>query len=299
VSKAPYSGIVTFGASLSDSGNGFALLGDQSVPPAFQVDALLVPFSPYARGGHHLTNGATWVEQFAQSIGLARSANPAWRGNSPGATNYAIGSARAYLDRPIVDLSSQVATFLAEHGGQAPADALYVIEMGSNDVRDALLVFPQNPVLAGQILQAGVATIAESIATLYAAGAQHFLVWNVPDISLTPAVLALDAQVPGTAFVASLLTQGFNAGLEGALGPLDLLAGLEIHRLDVFSLVHAVVAAPATFGFLDVTTACITPGVAPFTCQQPDDYFFWDGIHPTEAAHGILAIEAAKELGLD
>jgi len=57
---------------------------------------LLVPGAPYARGVHHLSNGATWVEQFARSVPLAGSVRPAFASDSLGATNYAVGAARAY-----------------------------------------------------------------------------------------------------------------------------------------------------------------------------------------------------------
>ena len=36
----------------------------------------------------------------------------------------------------------------------------------------------------------------------------------------------------------------------------------------------------------------MTPGIAPFTCQRPDEFLFWDGIHPTKAVHAIIANEA-------
>jgi phospholipase/lecithinase/hemolysin len=36
--------------------------------------------------------------------------------------------------------------------------------------------------------------------------------------------------------------------------------------------------------------------VTPFTCQEPDEFLFWDGIHPTKAVHGIIAQEAASVL---
>ena len=75
--QSRFSGIVVFGTSLSDPGNAFALVGDQSTPPDFMLNPLLIPSAPYARGGHHFSNGATWVEQFARSVGLGHSVRAA------------------------------------------------------------------------------------------------------------------------------------------------------------------------------------------------------------------------------
>jgi phospholipase/lecithinase/hemolysin len=138
--RAPFDQIVVFGTSLSDSGNGFVLTGQNNTPPDYLQDIFMVPGAPYARGGHHLSNGATWIEQFARPLGLAGSVRPAFRGSS-GATNYAVDAARAYDDGINVNLADQVGRFLQDVGNVAPSDALYVIEMGSNDVRDALVAY--------------------------------------------------------------------------------------------------------------------------------------------------------------
>ncbi len=117
--QPPYDGIVVFGTSLSDSGNAFALRGGANTPPDYVVDPLLIPSAPYARGGHHFTNGATWVEQYARSRGLAGTVRPAFRGSSAIATNYAVAAARAYDDGKNVNLSAQVDAFLDATGGVA------------------------------------------------------------------------------------------------------------------------------------------------------------------------------------
>jgi len=288
--QQPYERIVVFGTSLSDSGNGFVLVGRNNTPPNYQVDDLLVPGLPYARGGHHLSNGATWVEQFARPLGLAGTVRPALRG-SGNATNYSVGAARARDNAGTFNLSDQVNTFLQEFGGIAPSGALYVIEMGGNDIRDALLAGPNGVV----IIQAAVQSIAQNIATLHAAGATHFLVWTAPDVGLTPAVRALGDVA---AALATQATVAFNSALEAALLQLAPLPGIQIATLDAFQLIHAIVANPSGFGLTDVTNACITPGVPPFTCQNPDGFLFWDGIHPTRAVHEIIAQEAASVLAL-
>jgi len=123
LAQPPYSGVVVFGTSLSDSGNAFALHGGANTPPDYLLDPLLVPSAPYAIGGHHFSNGATWVEQLARPLGLAGSVQPAFRGATRQATNFAVGGARAWGDGRNINLSDQVDGFLQSTGGTASSSA--------------------------------------------------------------------------------------------------------------------------------------------------------------------------------
>ena len=283
--------IVVFGTSLSDPGNAFVLLGATSTPPDYSVDPFLVPDRPYARGGQHFSDGATWIEQLGRSLGLAASVQAAARSPST-ASNYAIGGARARDIGAGTGLAVQVSGFFLDSVGKAPADALYVVEMGGNDLRDALLAAAGggDP---GVIINDAVRAIAENIGRLYGAGARSFLVWNGPDLGLTPAILGLDQLRPGTAAGATFLSQTFNFHLDLAVQGLAGLPGISIRRFDAFGKLRQIVEQPADFGLANVKTACITPSVAPYACTNPDEYLFWDGIHPTAAGHAIIAHEAA------
>ncbi|TCJ11792.1 GDSL family lipase [Parasulfuritortus cantonensis] len=311
-----FGSIVVFGSSLSDPGNAFSLLAhpvdglslDGSVihntPPYDALDESLVPGAPYARGGHHFSNGATWIEQFAQGRGLAGDVAPAFRSGNGKARNYAVGGARAtnYDDR--VNLPQQVDAFLGDVGGAAPGDALYVIEIGSNDIRDALVRFltvyqtsggdqAQATAAASAVITDALGQIGYEMQRLSYAGARKFLVWNAPRIALTPAVRAFG---PLAQAVADSLTDGFNYGLaNNVLTPLGGL-GIEIAQLDISSHMTAIIADPDSYGLSNVTDACVTPGLAPFTCGQPDGYFFWDGIHPTKAIHAVIGNLTAATL---
>ena len=289
--QSRFSGIVVFGTSLSDPGNAFALVGDSSTPPDFMLNPFLIPSAPYARGGHHFSNGATWIEQFARSVGLGDSVRPAL--TDPRATNYAVGGARAYNDGVNFNLTRQVDMFLQHSGGVAPFQALYVIEMGSNDIRDAFSLFVTGgdgtPILTGAI-----ASIAANIQRLYVAGAREFLVWLPPNVALTPAIRSLPPAAQG---LATYLTQVFDSDLTGVLAQLSAnLPGTSFGRLDAYHLLNAIVADPAAFNLANVSTACVTPNIAPFTCQNADEFLFWDGIHPTRAGHAILADETVRTL---
>ena len=284
--------IVVFGTSLSDPGNAFALTGIANTPPYDTLDPLLVPGAPYDKGGHHFSNGATWVEQFAGPLGLAGDTRPAFQGPDAERTNYAVGGARARDDGINVDLACQVSAFLQACNGTAPADGLYVVEIGSNDVRDALFAFASGGD-GNAILAEALTAIANNIGTLYAAGGRRFLVWNVPDVGLTPALRTLDQVSPGAAALGSLVTEAFNLRLDLILASLAPLPGIEIVKLDVFQLLHQITADPAAFGLSVADRACIMPNTPPYECKMPDEYLFWDGIHPTKAVHGIVAQNAA------
>jgi outer membrane lipase/esterase len=278
--------LVIFGDSLSDPGNAFVILRDVEVPP-FE----LIPDAPYARGALHFSNGATWAEQLAGRLGARVSAGPAlWLPHI--FSNYAVGSARARVDGAF-HLGEQVDRFIDNAGAAAPRDALYVVFVGGNDLRDALDALALDPsgAASGVIVQAALAAIRDNLLKLYAIGARKFLVPNAPNLALVPAVRLLGPSAQGAA---QFLAEAYNDGLGALLDGLQASLSIDVVRFDVFALLNAVVANPAAVGLREVTQPCITPGtrVRPF-CARPDEYLFWDGIHPTRAGHAILAERAA------
>lgn len=302
-----FDSIVVFGTSLSDPGNAFTLLAHpvpgldledgviHNTPPYDMLDESLIPSAPYAKGGHHFSNGATWVEQFAQGRGLAAYVAPAFQSNNKKARNYAVGGARAanYPDR--VNLPQQVQTFLDDVQYEAPTNALYVIEMGNNDIRDALVQFSTVFYLTGDITLAtqsanvviadALHAISANIECLYTHGARKFFVWNAARLDLLPAVTALGLDAQAAAYS---LTSRFNDAMAQILLDLSALPDCQIAQMDIASQMATMISAPSDFGLTNVTTPCITPDSPPFTCKHPDSFFFWDGIHPTKSAHAIF-----------
>jgi phospholipase/lecithinase/hemolysin len=290
VAAQDFSRLVVFGDSLTDPGNAFLITRQVSFPP-YDV----VPSAPYLRGGFHFSNGKTWVEQFAQ--GRARSSVcPALsrRGNC---SNYAIGGARA---RPGTDndLSGQVVRFLGDFSGGAPSDALYVVHIGGNDVRDAIaaLLADSSGAASQVIIRDAVGAVANHIVMLTSSGAREFLVANAPDLALTPAVRLLGPQAQGAAHTLSV---AFNDALATALSQLEAGLPVTIHRFDVFGILNETVANPAAVGLTEVEEMCIRPLVIRRAeCRHPQDFLFWDGIHPTKAGHAILARRARELMSL-
>ena len=111
---------------------------------------------------------------------------PALRG---GGSNYAFSGARAQDTASPYDLPEQVAAFLSDFSGSAPASALYAVEMGGNDLRDALVAGLSGGAPAAQaVVQAALEAVSDNLVQLYVAGARDFLIWSAPDIGLAPAI---------------------------------------------------------------------------------------------------------------
>lgn len=301
--QTSFSQIVVFGDSLSDPGNAFIFQGTANVPPYDSLDQLLVPTMSYAKGGHHFSNGATWIEQLARQYALSKSTRPAFDELGLDATNYAIGGARA-RDREKEDITkpekfatlpNEVAAFLQVFGGNAPKDALYVVEFGSNDIRDALMA--PDPLMAPMIIGMALRSVHANIELLYGAGARKFLVCSAPDLSLTPAIMTTETMMPGAARAARELSIGYNSGLNNVVTSLRKeYPEIQVVQVDFFGKLVEMVKNPADFGLSVIDTPCVTPWAAPFACSNPDDYLFWDGIHPTQVVHSIIAQQALSEL---
>jgi phospholipase/lecithinase/hemolysin len=315
-----YSGIYAFGTSLSDEGNAFIACGGQSIPPYDNLPNNLNTApgdSPYARGGHHFSNGSTWVDSLAKSLGVANSALPVLQ--NPVGTNYAQAGTTAIPAGPLGPLPCRV-SFGAQieqeqASGGIPADALVTVEIGSNDVVNAVLFFvvaitegiegnildpvTANAVTKSMVLEPAADFTVLGINQLIADGASTLLWANVPDIGLTPAMAILDAQLHAYGFPAGLITSNatdfaetYNGDVEADLQPaIDVGT---IVKFDLFQILQQIVLGGN--GDLNVTDACVTPNEPPYVCKKPDDYLFWDGIHPTMATHDFFAEKAMDAL---
>ena len=295
---AGYTALYVFGDSLSDIGNFAAITPN---PPTLPVE-VPGPTTAYTLG--RFTNALNYVDYLASGLGL--SVTPSVLGG----TDYAWGGARTNTHAlgPFASILGQVATFTGLPG---PADplALYVVWGGANNTRDAI----QSVLLGGSFGAAQSATVAAAndiqtaLQQLYAEGARNFLVPNLPNLALTPAINSLGS--PAASAVADGLSILFNTALAADLVSLDTLhPDADIHTLNIYSFLNNLIANAAASGFTNTTSRCYTgndsnfstpPAVAPsLTCANPDQYIFWDSIHPTSHTHflvGQAALAAVPE----
>ena len=285
-----YTRLVVFGDSLSDPGNYYAAYHEVSLRPFAPI-----PDAPYAIGGLHFSNGATWVEQLGREMHAGNSTGPALR--HLGSSNFAVGRARARAGAenfPYYDLSTQVGLFLGQTGNRAQPEALYVIWIGANDLKDALesLAVDATFATAGGIIQQAVGATAGNLQALWAAGARHFLLVDMPDLGYTPYVAGLG---PVALYAAAQLTGAYNGGLAQVVAALGALPGIDIVRFDINATLQGVALNPAASGVPDFTTPCLRFAVVvDAVCRNADQHMFWDAIHPTRAGHELIA-EAALE----
>lgn len=143
-------------------------------------------------------------------------------------------------------------------------------------------------------IQQAAATELGMIGQLGKAGARYVMVFNLPNIGLTP-----DGISQGATGAAQLtgLTLTFNNTLNAGLAK----AGVNIIPVNTYAMLNEIIADPGRYGFTNVTDpACTgssfgclpagTPG-ATSTYQPGTDktYLFADGVHPTTTAHAELA----------
>lgn len=278
---SPFSALYVFGDSLSDSGNNNLALGGLTGPNP--TSGTFIPSLPYANGTPGVlptySNGPVWVTSFASGLGLPASSAPSLAGGG----NYAYGGARTTINgAPPANFPPSVSTQLNSYlaSNMVSSSALYVIAGGGNDVRDTISQVAANPGNLAALTTAGATAYAtataQMVGSLRAAGASNIIVWNVPNVGLSPAALA---NGPAAAGAASFISSAYNSALTTAL------TGTGARIFDLFGLVGSYVANPAAFGFTNVTQAC---GFAGNGCN-PATALFWDGIHPTAYTQTLVA----------
>ncbi|MHC4179468.1 MAG: SGNH/GDSL hydrolase family protein [Planctomycetota bacterium] len=255
----PFSQLVVFGDSLSDTGN------------VYQMTFEAIPQCPPNFDGR-FSNGPVWVEQLSSGLGL-----PAVDPSREGGTNNAYGGAETgggFTSLIVPNLGSQISAYLGGH--TLTADELIVVWGGANDFLNAPSTDPSLPV----------SNLSDHITTLAGAGGENFLVPNLPPLGKTPR-----HRGGGSELLLDDASRQFNGLLADRLDDLETSLQIEIFRLDVFELMQNVMDDPASFGFTNVTQPALDPQTGPR--PDADQYLFWDGIHPTAAAHRMLGDRAA------
>ncbi len=78
---------------------------------------------------------------------------------------------------------------------------------------------------------------------------------------------------------------------------MSALPGIRFISFDGNALFAAIVASPAAYGITNATEPCLTFGVIGHAiCSNPNEYLFWDGLHPTTAGHQRIASTALQLL---
>jgi len=264
--STPFSRIVVFGDSLSDTGNFYGLTGNQ-LPP-----------SPYANG--RFSNGSLWVEYLARDLGMQVLQEDNYA--VAGATTGHLNSNDGVLGLEYPGLQDEIGAFLASHqaGGADPA-ALYIIWAGAND----FFVTLESGGSPADLIAGGVNNTVQALQALWSAGARQILVVNVPDLGITPYGLG-----SGMGDGITQLCEAYNQALEAGLAALAD-AGIPTIQVDSFATLEAMVNFPAQFDFTNVTEPFIPAAVG-----DPAGFLFWDVVHPTTHGHEVLADSARNQL---
>ncbi len=270
----PYTALYVFGDSLSDGGN--AYLGKGGTEPVSP---------PYAGV---FSNGPVWAQDLSQKLGLGTL-----KPSLAGGTDFAVGGAQTGTTplhtAALGDLPSQLTAYQAAVTAPQP-HALYSVWIGANDL-SAILA---DPGLTQTQISADVAAAVNNVATfvkgLAADGAKNLLLMTVPDLGVTPDVTKFG---PAAEAAASALSKAFDTALLGAVGTIAAADGIRLFTVDTYSLLDSVVAHPTAFGFSNATAPCwtgsYTSASSGTVCANPASYVFWDGEHPTAAAHAVVA----------
>lgn len=256
--------LIVFGDSLVDVGNINAAVGSDI-------------FNPRSAGYFpgQFSNGPNYTTLLSRNF-YGTSSRPSLLGG----TNYAFGGARAVANGdPVPDLGLQLAAFGAATGGVADPNALYVINVGGNDIF-AVGSGDTGGLPAATYLANVATTIASSVTTLQAAGARRFLVTGIPNVS-------------ATGFAAQSL-------LTGALNAIPLATGTTLTRFDYQGFFIALGANPAAFGVAPFTETGNCIGNRPVVATVIDctGYFSFDGIHPTAQVQGAIFRTILAQTGL-
>ncbi|MFL6528713.1 MAG: SGNH/GDSL hydrolase family protein [Chthoniobacterales bacterium] len=282
-----FSQIILFGDSLSDTGN-----------VNHRIEDITGGQIGYPSGSYNYSNGrftnstdtdpparkyvGVWHEQMARLfLNL-----PAATNSEDGGLNYAFGGAtlengtqtRSIEGSPVTvtidNIGKQIDDFLANH--TFDPNALYILWGGGNDLRTDE---------SATNVTATANRVSVHITRLAQAGAKYILVPNVPAIGTIPQYIGNDEHAQALDVASLSYRDQLKAVIDTTVANLAAQKiNVTVYQFDEWRSNLQIYADPATYGFINVTNSA--QGRSDF---NPDQFVFWDDVHPTTAGHYYIA----------
>lgn len=304
--------LIVFGDSTSDNGNLYRFTEGAHLVYATPV----IPKNPpYYQG--RFSNGPVWVENLAQALNVPLD-------------DYAYGGAwvEPYADSKQMvpfNLSMQIDFYLVESLLDFNrANHLYVISAGAND-------YTQGRSNVDYATTNTVNTMQALIEGLIVYGAKNFLILNLPDLSYIPEVTR---QGPEFAAQMSAVSQLHDQKFTDMVNRLvQKYKEVKFISIDLRNYYDDIRLHPEKYALKNVSDSCYSGGYfSPPTqqiatiaqkinlqleqnislreayliseavqrgakpCVNPDEYLFWDHVHPSRVVHRIFAKLMLNEL---
>jgi phospholipase/lecithinase/hemolysin len=288
--------VYIFGDSLSDTGNVLNFSGG-----AF-------PTAPYEPG--RFSNGNVWVDYLTDDLGLNLNLFSTGFDVNDG-INYAVGGATSdtgNVGTIPVGLQQQLDAFELLVENQSPEqvidDDLFFLWIGANDYFSFIQDNPATPdVIETNFPKSGKETIntilevvdiniGGAIQDIIDAGGENIVLFNLPDLDRTPLGQNL---TKADQRKLKKLTQKHNKKLDCLAAETEASnPNVNIIEIDVNELVDDIYKNPNQFGLTNVTDNFtgidLYAGInEPPASGDPNQYFYWDSVHPTTAVHNIVA----------
>ena len=250
------SNLYSFGDRLADDGGTFGVV------PFLENAGVPTPYTttPYNKSGS-LSDGPKWTKSLGQILGVpqtSRDTNFAYES----ATTKQVGGNPADPFQTTYNFEGQIGLFKAINGRFLPNDVV-TVTFGANDI--TVPGVPPTPALVDSTVDA----IISGLQDLADLGAKHFLVTNIPDITLAP--LFGDPAIGGAlgidGSVYPALVERFNARLDVALNAFENQSGLDVKELDLNKLFAGIAADPSIYGFSEIKESVLVS--LPFPGTQP------------------------------
>jgi phospholipase/lecithinase/hemolysin len=280
-----YKNLVTFGDSLTDSGN------NRLLKPDF--------YNTENYFGGAYSNGKIWAEYLAGKLGINNTyllanfvASGSW--NPPEGNvwyNNAFGGAETGTKTIPPGLLNQVGIW-ANAGIKIPANSLCIVWIGGNNFLNWITDHSLNQDDSTEVTDKAVADIIQALSiitdTETGLAATDVLIMNLPNLGKTPANNGYFGNADTE--YGTLVSSTFNSKLNDAFNAFEAShPSVKMFLADAYLFLEKAVENPQELGFNNTVGAALFETKPEHGFNNVDKYLFWDGVHPTTEAHEAIA----------